>query len=73
MQAYLFLNRLSYSMKMTELIHNAIDVIILSQFLQNVTVTMLLTFVYCLYHYFIEWSKCNCSHLSKFASNAGKG
>ena len=34
---------------------------------------MLLTFVYCLCHYVIVWSKCSCSPLSKFASDSGRG
>ena len=41
-----------FSMEVTELTHNAIDGIMLSQLLMLLS-SMLMTFVYCLYHYFI--------------------
>ena len=60
-------------MKVTELIHNAIDGIILSQLLEYVAGTKITKICLLALSLCFVWSKCNCSHLSKFASNAGKG
>ena len=60
-------------MEVTELIHNATDGIILSQLLEYVTGTKVINICLLSLSLCFVWSKCNCSHLSKFASNAGKG
>ena len=59
-------------MKVTEPIHNAVDGIILPQVLEYVNGTKVTNICLLSLSLCFVWSKCNCSHLSKLASNAGE-